>query len=272
MKSKSLKINLGLIIFINKTMLKLLLPFCFAFFFNLQAFDLFAQKIKAITTSIEDVNNKLVVKYGLIKSKDKQRFKVALIIRGASGQIITTNALSGDIGDNIAGGPNKQIVWDYNTDKIVLDEEIKIEVVASLIKPDVGLGKALALSTLWPGWGLSKLDKKPYWLLGIAGYGCLGVSYVMNKNANSNYQYYLDNTQDELSEGFLSKSQSQNQLSKTMAYSAIGIWGINLVWTAIKAKKTNQSAISMLNKQKLFICTGFDPYTKTQGFTLRYRF
>jgi hypothetical protein len=238
----------------------------------LQTLYLVAQRIKITTTSIEDVNNKLVIKYGFINSSPKDLFKVVIIIKASSGQAISISDLSGDIGDNITGGTNKQIIWDYNADGIIMEDNIKVEVLAHLIMPDVSMGKALTLSTIWPGLGLSKINKKPYWIIGVVAYGSLAGSYFMNKKANNSYTAFLENTEDELSDGLLSTSQSQNQLSKTLAYSAIGIWGINLVWTAIKAKKGNQSTIGILNKQKLFFSTSFDPFTKTKGFSLTYRF
>jgi len=253
-------------------MLKLL-PFILFIFLNLQGTNILAQKIKVTTKSIEDIDNKLVIKYDLVKSKANQHFKVSLEITSTKGLSISINALSGDIGDSIPGGINKQIVWDYNADGIVLNEDISIVVIANLLETDVSMIKALALSSIWPGLGMSKMEKNgPYWLMGIVGYGSLGASVFLNKKANENYESYKENTLDELNDGFLSKSQSQIKLSKTLAYSAIGIWGINLVWTAIKAKRYNQKTISMLKKQQLFFYTGYDPHTKTKGFTLKYRF
>jgi hypothetical protein len=137
----------------------------------------------------------------------------------------------------------------------------------------LGLPKALLLSSVWPGLGMYKADKSiPYWILGVAGYGSLGASYYMNKKANDNYEAYKNNTVDEQNDVLLSKSQDQNKLSKTFAYTAVGIWGINLVWTAIKTKKVKQSGVVMHKNQNLFFYTGYDPFTKTSGFTLKINF
>jgi hypothetical protein len=77
---------------------------------------------------------------------------------------------------------------------------------------------------------------------------------------------------DELNDELLSESLNKEKLSKTFVYSAIGIWGINLVWTAIKAKHNNQKTTTMLNKQQFFFYSGFDPYYKTTSLIIKYRF
>lgn len=232
-----------------------------------------AQEIKVNTTSIEDIDNKLVIKYDIINSTEDQNFDITLQILTSARGVITTNSLSGDIGKNVKGGKNKQIIWDYTSDNIVLQDNINIIVAADLMKNSVGIGKALILSAVCPGLGISTLDKgKPYWLLGVVGYASLGASYLFNKKANDNYNLYIKNTDESLNDGLLADSQSQNKLSKTMAYTAIGIWSVSFIWTAIRAKNKNQSTISMLNQQKIFFYTGVDPYTKTAGFSLKYRF
>jgi hypothetical protein len=258
-------------------MIRLLITIVLTILLCLHGLDLIAQKIKVVTTSIEDIDNKLVIKYDFVKSKENQQFSVSLQITGSSGNMIPSKSLTGNVGDSIEGGTNKQIIWDYIADGIVLKDDINIEVIAYLL-PEIGstsnvsMTKALFLSTICPGLGLSKIKKRPYWLMGIVGFGCLGTSYYLNKQANKNYTSYIENNVDELNDGLLSKSQNQNQLSKTFAYTAIGVWGINLVWTAIKAKRNYQKTTSLINKQQFFFYSGVDPFTKTAGFSFKYRF
>jgi len=254
-------------------MSKLIFTSLLALIISTKCFFAYSQKIKVDTKSIEEVDNKLVIKYDLLKSKTKQLFKVAIEITNKSGNAISISALSGDIGDSIKGGINKQIVWDYNADGLVLNEDVNIEVLAWLIPPDISLTKAIIFSTLWPGSGLSKTQRNgPYWLMGLAGYGCLGTSLYMNKMANDSYQKYLDNKVYEMNDELLSTSQSQNQLSKTMAYSAIGIWAASIVWTAVKAKNKKSKGISQMDKKQFIFYSGIDPFTKTAGFTMKFRF
>jgi hypothetical protein len=260
-------------------MFKLLTITTLIIFVAFQGLDLYAQKIKVITTSIQDVDNKLVIKYDIQNQKPGQSFKVTLEVTSSSGNLLAVKSLNGDIGDNVEGGLNKQIVWDYNADGIVLQDNINIEIFAdpiidkNLPAKHIGVGKALMLSTICPGLGMSKIEKgKPYWLMGIVAYGTLGYSYILNKKANENYDSYIANTDKNINDELLSDSQSQNKLSKTMTYTAIGIWGINLVWTAIKAKNSKQKDLVITNNQRLQFYPGYDPWTKTTCFNLKLQF
>jgi hypothetical protein len=232
-----------------------------------------AQKIKVLITSIEDIDNKLIIKYDILESKESQHFSVSLEITSSSGQIIHANALSGDLGNRISGGENKQIIWDYTSEEFVNKGNLNFEVIALVTSANVNLAKSLLYSTIWPGWGLNKMDKsKPYWLMGIAGYGSLAGSIVLNKMANTNYTSYLNNTEDNLNDELIDKSKTQNNISKSLAYTAIGIWGINLVWTAIRVKQKNKLSLGMSDKQNLMFYGFYDPVYKTKSFGLNYRF
>ncbi len=252
-------------------MIKLLITCLLTMLLGFQVTELIAQNVKVQTTSIEDIDNKLVVKYEIIDSKVSERFNVSIEITSSTGQNIQPNTITGDVGNKISGGPDKQIVWDYAVDGFVMKGNINIEVIAIPLA-NFSLAKSLFLSTLYPGLGIYKIDKKkPYLLFGVAGYGCLATSIFLNIKANDNYNSYLNNTDDNLNDDLLTKSQSQNNLSKTLAYSTIGIWGINLIWTAIKVKQKNNLTLSMLDKQLLFY-SAYDPNTRTNSLMLRYRF
>jgi hypothetical protein len=236
---------------------------------------IFSQKAKIIISSIEDINNQLVIKYDILNSKAFHSFTIELKITNSSGEIIPANTISGDIGANINGGANKQVIWDYNSDKIVLNDDINIEVLSTkekIINGGVSLGNALLLSTLCPGLGISKIKNgKPYWLIGVVGYGGLGASYLINKKGYDNYLSYLTNENDNLNDELLSKSQNQKQLSKTIVYTAIGVWSINLIWTAIKAKKAHKINMTM-NKKGMIFFPSYNPVGKTSVLTLKIQF
>lgn len=234
-----------------------------------------AQKVKIETTNLEILNNKLHIDYRFIKSKSTHRYSVWIEVSKSTGEKINANALSGDIGENITGGENKQIVWDYNKDGIILNDEINVEVFANITVLGPGMGKAMLLSAVLPGLGLTAIDKgKPYWLMGVAAYGLLGSSIYLNNQAVQQYNDYLNESTDtSISEDLLSRAENSDQLSKTLGYSAIGIWAGSMIWTAIKAKSAKSALTGSLNKkQKLFLYGGINPYTKTSGFTLKYSF
>ena len=233
-----------------------------------------AQKVKIEVTNLEILNNKLNIDYKFIKSKSNQRYNVWVEITKSTGEKINAKALSGDVGDNITGGENKQIIWDYNKNGIILDDEINVEVFADITVLGPGPGKAIFLSAILPGLGLTAMDKgKPYWIMGVAGYGLLAGSVYMNKTAEQEYKDYLDAKDTGEANDFYDSSKKYNQLSQTMAYAAIGVWAGSLIWTTLKAIGGNKSTMGSINKkQKLFLYGGINPYTKTSGFTLKYRF
>jgi hypothetical protein len=260
-------------------MYKYILTFLLFILFCLHSINVQSQKIKVVTVSVEDIDNMLVINYDIEKSKVTQQFDISLEITSSSGNKIAVKSLKGDIGKNVAGSLGKKIIWDYNTDGIVLQDKIYIEIFAepvideTITTKSVSTGKALFLSTILPGLGISKIEKgKPYWIIGIAAYGTLGFSYIMNKKAHNEYEGYLANTDEKLNDELLADSKSQNKFSKTMAYTAIGIWSVNLVWTAIKAKKIKAIDISNIKNKNFQFYTGYDPWTKTAGFTLKLRF
>ena len=234
---------------------------------------LIAQKTTVEITSVEDVDNKLIVKYNFIDSKESQRFNVTLEITSSTGQYIQANSLSGDLGNRISGGQNKQIVWDYMADGFVMSGNLNFEVIALLTSAEFNMARSLFLSTVCPGLGLNSVDKShPYWLMGVAAYACLGTSFYLNKKANDNYSSYLSNTEDNLNDELLNKSRNQNKLSKTFGYSALGIWGINLVWTVVRTHQKNKTSIGSINNRNLKFYSVYDPILKTNGFGLNYRF
>ncbi|NJO90745.1 MAG: hypothetical protein HC831_18620 [Chloroflexia bacterium] len=191
-----------------------------------------------------------------------------------SGKNIEARTFNGDVGEGVTGGKDKVIIWDYNADGLVLNEELNIDVKANVsvipgaVKPLNSLAKSLAL----PGLGLSAIDDgKPYWLMGVAAYASLGTSFYLYSSYKSNYDKYKETIDPEESNDLFNKSTSQKSLSKTFTYTAIGIWAVSAVWTVIKANKTNNSLTLKKQKQVLFYSC-YDPVTKSTGFTLKLNF
>jgi hypothetical protein len=270
-------------------MLKHLTVILFTFIIYFQFFNLHAQKFKVITTSIEDINNKLVIKYDFSKSSPAQLYKIVLEITTSDGNIVPVKSLSGDIGINISPGIGKTIIWDYLADQIIMQADINIKVIALLIPEKASISKVLLLSTVCPGIGLYKLNKaekqkmlindnnikfrsKPYWLVGFAGYGALAGSYYFNRKAVESYNKYKENITLSSNEQLFNDSQSNKQKSKIMAYTAIGIWSTNLIWTALKAKKNKFKNKNLMDVQAIVFQTGYNPIYRTTEFTLKINF
>ena len=236
-----------------------------------------AQKFKILTKAANVVDNKLVIDYGFTKSKQKQNFNVWLEIKNSTGEKLNVKAVSGDVGENIKGGENKQIIWDFLADNIVIDDNIGIEVKAELMIPEktisnISTGKALLLSAVMPGLGIAKVKQKnSYLLLGAVTYGSVILSYINNKNANNNYNEYLSNNIPSSESDSYSKSNSQKTMSNVFAYTAITTWAVNMIWTLSAAKKSN-SVVGLSDKNKVQFATGVNPYSRSPVFMLTYRF
>ena len=105
-------------------------------------------------------------------------------------------------------------------------------------------GSNLLLSTLVPGWGLTRLsDGKPYWLIGILGYGCIASSVYLNVQASSNYDKYVSSTQADEFDSYYDTGKKQYTASNVLALSAVAIWVADLGITWIKASKMKKSAV-----------------------------
>jgi len=232
----------------------------------------FAQNTKIETTNLLIENNKLIIYYDILKSKKQQHFDVWVEITTSKGEKISVSSFSGDYGNNISGGEGKKIIWDYNNDGVVLNDNISIEVKAKTFLSAMNMKKALLLSAVWPGLGIAKINNKKFHWLGLITYGAAISAIVMNKQAKSTYVDYKNSetTQDAIDK--FNQAESKDDFSKISAYTAIGSWAVNMIWTAIKAKSTNNSISGKYNKKRTMFYTNINHRTKTVGFTLKYNF
>ena len=81
--------------------------------------------------------NGISISYKLINSSESEEFTIRIEVSDSNGRIINAKSLSGDIGENIPGGLNKEIFWDIEADSIFLDEEIFVQVYAQPEAPPV---------------------------------------------------------------------------------------------------------------------------------------
>lgn len=198
-------------------------------------------EIKRPTLSFK--NDLLLITYEL-NDKSSGYYDIWIEIVNTSGIKINANALRGDIGPNIIAGKNKQIIWDLKKDKILLEETISVKIFAHTIpvKTETKKTKYIFQSVIWPGWGQTNLSNgKPYWLIGIAGTACLAGSFWYNNQAVNSYDQYIDATTAKDNEKYYDLAVQQDNTSKILAYSAIGIWAVNILWVALAPDKTNST-------------------------------
>jgi hypothetical protein len=330
-------------------------------------FPLSAQEnIKISQPTLRFLNDRLMIKYEILGYQPDDRFKVWLEITDSTGNRIDAHAIYGDIGDEVAGGPLKQIIWDLAADSMYLNMDLSVEVFATRnikpvpvvaiaavatheeIKTDTALtkkseeqpaelkndtevtenkekevsetktetavtekktepepqpkadaestatkkstsekkekkpadksmqvGSNLLLSTACPGWGLTRLSGgKPYWLIGVAGFACIGSSVYLNKVSHSNYEKYLEssdiNKTDEM-DAYYNTGKKQYTASSVLAYSAITIWVADLGLTWFLTSKMQRSAAH--SKSGSFsVGSSFDYYADTPMISIFYTF
>lgn len=215
-------------------------------------------------------NDSLFVTYELDNAKKHDRFLIQLKISTDSGKVIVPYALSGDIGSNISGGKTKQIIWDINKDNVVIDDEIAVEVIASIqeIPPKfVSRGKAGLLSALVPGLGLTKLNNGGiYWVMAIAVYGSAAGSFLYYSLSDQTYAKYLDAQTESERNSFYSTVQGQKTMSNVLMYTAGAIWLGNIIWTLVSPNKTKPG------DKGISFGGSYDPISKGVVFSMKYKF
>ncbi len=177
-------------------------------------------------------NGQLFIKYDLDNTEYDYNIHVEII--NSSGIKIKANALSGDLGPDIKPGNSKTIIWNLNQDQIFLDDDISVRIVANISPKKYNKGILLMQSAVWPSWGQTKLTNgKPFWLIGFAGVACIAGSYLYNQESLKSYDKYVAAISFDDSEKYYDQAVSQDNTSQLLAYSAIGIWAVNLIWVAV---------------------------------------
>jgi len=232
--------------------------------------ELFSQSIAEIQNiQFSALNDTLTVTYDIIQADRKELFDISLVVITASGKLIRPRAVSGDVGSNVKGGGGKQIYWDLNKDQIFLNEEIEVEIEAIVLgvpEKFASRGKAILLSAVVPGLGITKLNKGgPYWIMAVATYGAAAGSIVFYFLADGNYTKYLDAKDMDERNSLYDKVESQKMISDILMYSAGAVWLGNMIWTLANPNKTKQA-------KGLSFGGSYDHVIGRPVFALRYKF
>ncbi len=255
-------------------------------------------KISVTKPHLKASNENLIIEYDILNTEPSDFFMVWIEVTDASGNKINAVSVSGDVGQDIKGGNNKRIIWNLGKDNIYIDEEIFVEVKAEkitvhekiadtktseetkIVKKDessmerktISKGNMIVSSVVFPGWGQSKAKKgKPYWLLGVAGYGCLAGSVYLNRQASSAYHDYKLSMDINEFNSLYDKAVQCDKFSKYMAYSGIGIWVADLIWVLATPVKSPNSVLYQ-NDKKLKIMPYFDTRSNITMVSLTYKF
>jgi hypothetical protein len=237
-------------------------------------------------TDFDLEGSQLIITYDIENYARNEVFYITAEIFYENGEKIPAKSLSGDIKGNIKGGKNKTIIWDLEKDRIELQGAIYIEITASpeLIaeerkeekaekpKKTVGLTGPLVQSVVLPGLGNTRITGKPYWIIGIVGYGSLASSYWFNQRAASSYDNYLNETDDfNLRFDYYNNADTEKQISVACGIAAGVIWAADLTLLILNHRKYNKK-LSATSGPQTSLGLNFNPYTNSNMLTIRILF
>ena len=231
-----------------------------------------AQPGSTITNpTLELRDNQIHIIYDILNSDSTDLYNIRLEITDSAGQVLDAHTLSGDIGTQVPGGEEKRIIWNFQADNIHIDGDFYIQIYAVGDRKQYTRTSLVLQSLALPGLGLTRVRGTPHWIRGVAGYGCIAGSVIMNRAAISTYEDYKDPGSAENAGSLLEQATRQDQISEVLAFAAIGIWVTDLVWTFIgTSDMKNRGSVS--ERKGLSVGPGYKPDLQMPMLTFRYRF
>jgi len=126
-------------------------------------------------------------------------------------------------------------------------------------------------SLVLPGLGLSRVAGKPHWIRGVAGYGCVAGAVIMNRKAISTFNTIedLDDVRD--AKDAFDHSVRRDHISEAFAYTAVGIWAADLIWTIIGTSDLTQKPL-FGKADRFSFSSNLDPLSYVPMVSIRYKF
>ena len=247
----------------------------------------FSQETLTITKPMLDtvsLKNKLIITYDILNTKPDERYNVSLQVTDSRGANLNLQTVRGDIGDNIKGGMGKKIIWDYFADNVKEEVEIYIKIIIrkyqagsdsqSIVvrSSNITRGSLLLQSVALPGLGLSKLNKnKPYWIMGVAGYGLVASSIIFNSASKSNYNKFLDSYDPQEEDSYYKKYKNQKTFSLVSVVGAATIWITDFIIVLHASSKPGNLSNNNYNK-KIVLAPGYVATSNALILELKYKF
>jgi hypothetical protein len=258
------------------------------------------QKVAVSDPKLELRGNTIHITYDILNSTPSEEFTVELLVKDADGKQIHASALSGDIGDLVTGGSDKHIDWDLDVDRIEMNANIYVNIYLKAVEglepivresvtekieeedpsgfsqvKDQGNGKQYNRTTLilqsaaFPGLGLSRYKGGVHWIKGVAAYGCIGGSVIMNRKAINTFAGINDLTDFDEKDALYQQSLIQDNFSEALVYTAIAIWITDLVWTFTGTSDLKHTS---LNQKGIRINPTIDPVSNAPLIAFTYNF
>ncbi len=159
------------------------------------------------------------------------------------------------------------------------DELAGYEETSASVQSEWSRAGLVLQSLALPGLGLSRVHGKPHWIRGAVGYGCIAGSVYMNRRAAESYDAYRSVSRLSDVDPSFRKATNQDLASEILAYTAIGIWAADLVWTLAGTSNLNTSSaisrtggFSVRTAVQSFMWSGNGSSTPVPSLTIRYQF
>jgi len=224
-----------------------------------------AQETFSITKPLLQVEGEnLIINYDILNNKPGERYSISIEVTDSRGSVINARSLTGDIGNNIDGGKNKRIVWQFKKDNVNDEVNIYIKIIIKryaerpLSEEIAGTGffstrsGLIVQSIALPGLGLSKITNNPNWIMGISGYGLVGSSVAFKSVSNSNYKNFENSSDPQLEDSYYTKYKNQKTISTICAIGAATIWVTDLILVS-RASSRSKNLSKGGEKNKLFL-------------------
>jgi hypothetical protein len=261
-----------------------------------------------ITTSlsnpeVELIGNELHITYYILNGSPEEKYIISLDVRDSIGNPIEVRSINGDIGEVQDGGGTKEIVWNLGADNIFINEYIEVRISAR-VKPLADLPveesdkkridedaepfvaaeppsslksksynrTAIVLqSVALPGLGLSRVTGSPHWLRGVAGYGCLAGSVILNRLSVKNLENAEGTFEYQVAQDAFDRSVRQDQASEILAYTALGIWITDIIWTLVGTTDL-KGATGHMGERGFSLRTSINDQYRVPMLSLSYKF
>ena len=231
---------------------------------------------------LEFNGSSIIISYDILQCRKKDKFHVRFEVTNSKGNRIIPKNFTGDVGFDIKGGSHKSIKWDIISDSIKVEEGVFIQIHAEFLLPTLGELKviearkkrnnAFLQSAILPGWGLSEYTgKKAHLIKGISSYSLIAGSIIYNRKANISYDNYLEEIESPEIDDYFDASVKQDKISEIFAYSAIGIWVIDMVWTMVETFDRQTDIFSVQNRN-ISVYPSYDPILNSSLLTFKLYF
>lgn len=229
----------------------------------------FSQGILITKPELRADGEVIIISYDIISRLNNDIFYIWVEITRTDGRVIHPTRLTGDIGEKIKAGQNKEIRWDISNDTISLNEEISVEVKGEKYVKSFTRAGVLARSLVLPGWGHTVAKPgKPWWIAGIAAYGSLSGGFYHHRKYLQNYKlYHEQRSSADLRAEYYEKAQKEDNLSREFFYGAAAIWTADLIWTAVLPDN-----FMPLKNGNISLTPSFDYFTTIPFITFRMEF